>query len=296
MTAFIGTQMHWLTLALLLLESYLFAVQLFHFLNRPRDRQRLWYLILLGLLITFNIANGLLPDPSFHLDIKVQNMIAYGAAYLAGAYFPFYFYKAYGLKELRFHATWGVSLFAFVPYVVFDIVIYAINGRLIPDRELGVLIPGAYGLLVLAVMLRAIIGKYKTTGKLRQYRCELAIWLAVIPWETMSVFAFYPAPQWLRIGSAILSWLAITVPQFRSAIRFSWYEDKKLKGLELHIDKAQLVAACKARELSKRIADVTWLWVQGYSKQAIADALFITKDTVKSHISNLYKTMEVSSQ
>lgn len=286
--------MHWLTAVLIVIEGGFFLVQLFYFLSRPSDKPRLWYLILLGLLIKFNLSNGLLPDPFWHLNIKVQYMIAYGFAYLMGAYFPFYFYKAYELKELRFHAVWGVSIFLLLPYLVFDVILYALDGRLMPDRELGVIIPGIYGLVVLVAMLRAIVKKYEVTGKRRQYRCELAIWLAIIPWEVMSVFAFYPAPQWLRIGLGNLGWLVITVLYFRSAIRFSWYEHKKLRGMELEITKEVLVVICKEQGLSERISDVTWLWAQGYSKQGIADALFISKDTVKSHISKLYKTLEVS--
>jgi DNA-binding CsgD family transcriptional regulator len=296
MNTVLNTQMHWLTLVLILIESYLFAVQLFHFLTRPGDRQRLWYLVLLGLLIKFNISNGLLPDPSWSLNIRVQYMIAYGFAYLMGAYIPYYFYKSYHLKELRFHATWGVTLFILFPYLIFDVILYAINGKLMPDRELGVFVPAVYGIVILTAMLRAIIRKFKATGKLRQYRCELAVWAAIIPWEVMSVFAFYPAPQWLRIGLGNLGWLVITLLQFRSAIRFSWYEAKKLNGLRLEIRKEQVQLICKEHGLSERIADVTWLWAHWHSKQAIANTLFITKDTVKSHISKLYKALEVSGQ
>ena len=162
--------MHWLTAVLIVVEGGFFLVQLFYFLSRPADKPRLWYLILLGLLIKFNLANGFLPDPSWCLNIKLQYMIAYGFAYLAGAYFPFYFYKAYGLRELRFHATWGVCLFTLLPYLIFDVILYALNGKLVPDQELGVLIPAVYGLVILGVMLRAIIRKYRTGGKLRQFR------------------------------------------------------------------------------------------------------------------------------
>src|SRR3569833_3024023 len=211
-----GTQMHWLTAVLIGIETILFFIQFFHFLNRPKDKQRLWYLILLGLLAKFNLANGLFPDPTWTMSIKLQNMIAYGFAYLMGAYIPFYCYKSFELKSLRFHATWGVTLFTLVPYVVFDVVLYALNSQLIPDRELGVIIPAAYGLILLTAMLRAIIRKYKLTGKLRQYRCELAVWIAILPWEVMSVFAFYPAPQWLRIGLTNLGWLVITLLYFRN--------------------------------------------------------------------------------
>src|ERR1700742_3885814 len=125
METLLGTQMHWLTLVLIVIEISLFTTQLFHYLNRPDDKQRLWYLILLGLLIKFNIANGLFPDPSFRLDMRVQILVADGLAYLMGAYIPYYFYKAYELKRLCWHATRGVLLFILLPYLVFSAVYIA---------------------------------------------------------------------------------------------------------------------------------------------------------------------------
>ncbi|WP_214072603.1 helix-turn-helix transcriptional regulator [Mucilaginibacter sp. dw_454] len=284
-----NTQMHWLTAVFIIIESYLFAVQLFHFLNQPQDRRRLWYLILLGLLIKFNIANGLFPDPSWRMDIKLQNMIAYGFAYLMGAYFPFYFYKAYRLQQLRFHATWGVFLFLILPYLLFDVILYALNDKLIPDRELGVLIPGTYGLVVLAVMLRAIIKKHKDGGDIAQYRCELLVWFTVLPWEAMSVFAFYPAPQWLRIGLSNLGWLVITILQFEKGIRSNHHRDRKLKELTRQITTEEYEAACRALPISERELDVALLLREELTTAQMAERLFIAPNTVKDHITAILK-------
>lgn len=111
----------------------------------------------------------------------------------------------------------------------------------------------------------------------------------------MAVFAFIPPVQWLRTLMANVGWLVITIVQFRAAIRFSWYEHRKLKGLQLEVGKDAFLAYCKAQGITERIADVAWLWAQGNSKQAIADQFFISKDTVKSHIGKLYKVLEVGS-
>lgn len=62
METVLGTQLTWLTCIFIILEFLLFAVQLFYFLIRRQDKRRLWYLLLLGLLIVFNICNGLMPD------------------------------------------------------------------------------------------------------------------------------------------------------------------------------------------------------------------------------------------
>jgi DNA-binding CsgD family transcriptional regulator len=284
-----GTQMHLLTAIFTGVETILFFVQFFHFLNRPLDRQRLWYLILLGLLIKFNIANGLFPDPAWQLNIKIQNMIAYGFAYLMGAYFPFYFYKAYRLTSLRFHATWGVALFLLVPYVLFDVVLYALNGKLIPDRELGVLIPGTYGLVVLVVMFRAIVRKYQDSGDLAQYRCELLVWFTVLPWGAMSVFAFYPAPQWLRIGMGNLGWLVITILQFEKGIRSNHHRDRKLKELTYAISAEEYEARCRELPISDRELEVALLFREELTAREMAERLFISELTVRTHITHILR-------
>ncbi len=174
MDTLLGTQMHWLTLVFIVIEFSLFTAQLFHFLNRPADKQRLWYLILLALLIKFNIANGLFPDPAWRLDMRVQILIADGFAYLMGAYIPYYFYKAYDLKTLRWHVIRGVPLFILLPYVVFSVV-YVGNDQVLTDREWAVLAPGLYGIVLLLAILRAIVtlntGKRVTTdGSVASWR------------------------------------------------------------------------------------------------------------------------------
>jgi DNA-binding CsgD family transcriptional regulator len=285
----LNTQMHWLTAVFIGVETVLFFIQLFHYLNRPYDRQRLWYLLLLGLLIKFNVANGFFPDPAFPINIKLQVMIAYGFAYLMGAYFPFYFYKAYGLKSLRFYATWGVCLFLLLPYLIFDVILYALNGSLVPDRELGVIIPAIYGLVVLIAMLQAIVKKYNNSGYVLQYRCELLVWATVLPWELMSVFAFYPAPQWLRIGMGNLGWLVITILQFEKGIRSNHNRDRKLKELTHKITAEEYEINCRKLPISERELDVVLLFREELTTKEIAERLFISEKTVTTHITNILR-------
>ena len=120
--------MHLVTLVFIVLELMFFSYQFFHFLFRPQDRQLLWYLWLLLILLHFNLANGLFPDPSFGISIKLQYMIADGLGYLMGAYFPYYFYKAFDFRNLHFYATYGVLLFLMLPYILCEVITYDWNG------------------------------------------------------------------------------------------------------------------------------------------------------------------------
>src|SRR5690606_23192219 len=122
-----GTEMHLVTFIFVLLEVLLFFYQFIHYLQRPQDKGRMWYLVLLFLLIVYNITGGLFPDPNLPIPIVTQNIIAYGSGFLMASYFPFYFYKAFDLKLLRFHAIYGVPLFLLLPFFIFFVITYSIN-------------------------------------------------------------------------------------------------------------------------------------------------------------------------
>src|SRR5690606_5612415 len=133
-----GTEMHLVTFVFTLLECAMFFVQLALFLIRPSDRHRRWYLVLLGLLIVYNITGGLFPDPAIDIPEHVQNIIAYGTGFLAAAYFPYYFYRVFDLRLLRFHALFGVPLFLLLPFLLFFVIDYAWHKDIVLAVRYGV--------------------------------------------------------------------------------------------------------------------------------------------------------------
>lgn len=90
MTVF-NTEMHVVTLVFIVLEIVMFSSQLVLYLQKPTERKRKYYLVLLFLLIIYNVAGGLFPDDQIPLSIPLQNILAYGAGFLMACYFPFYF-------------------------------------------------------------------------------------------------------------------------------------------------------------------------------------------------------------
>ncbi|MDR6941369.1 helix-turn-helix transcriptional regulator [Mucilaginibacter pocheonensis] len=297
MSTLFGTQIHWLTLAFICLETIFFFIQVNDLLRYPMRKKQWWDLLLLGLLIKFNVANGLLPDASLRLNIKVQYMVAYGTAYLMGSYFPFYFYKVYRLPQLKWYATWGVLFFVFLPYLVFDVVLYALNGDLIPDREWGVLVPAIYGLVVLVMMFRSIWDKYKSSGNRCRFWCEVSVWLAILPWEVMSVFAFFPVVQWIRIGLANLGWVVICLVKLINAIRqvriaHGQLTEFKQNGVLL----SAFEANCMKYKLTVSEVEIVQLLKQGFTYKQIADKRFVSDKTIDKHIQNIYVKCSVSNK
>ena len=143
-----NSQIHVLTMVFCILEFGMCCYQLVYCLSHPRDKRRFWYLILLLLLLIYNITGGLFPDPNINLSVKLQNIIAYGSGFLMASYFPFYFYKAFKLDSLKFHALYGVLLFLLLPYIVFFVILYPKNGGLNYATSYGLLIPAIYSVVV----------------------------------------------------------------------------------------------------------------------------------------------------
>ncbi|MCY7291096.1 MAG: hypothetical protein LH615_02840, partial [Ferruginibacter sp.] len=155
-----GTEMHVVTFVFAALEIVMFFYQLIFYLSRTSDKARLWYLILLFLLIMYNIAGGLLPDKQYPFPIILQNCVSYGTGFLMAAYFPFYFYKAFNLSQMRFHAYYGVFIYIFLPYILF-VVLYTHTGNLEYAAQWGMGMPIIYSFVLFYSITKSVIHKYK---------------------------------------------------------------------------------------------------------------------------------------
>src|SRR6478735_4106782 len=116
-------------------------------------------IILLFLLILYNIMGGLLPDPQFSLPIILQNCISYGTGFLMAAYFPYYFYKAFNLEGMKFHAYRGVYIYILIPYLLF-VGLYYSTSNLEYAAQWGMSIPIVYSLVLLYSITRSVIRKF----------------------------------------------------------------------------------------------------------------------------------------
>ena len=292
-----GTQIHIVTFIFIILEFCMFFFQIFYYLFRPQDKMRLWYLLLLFLFQFYNITGGLFPDPKIHIPIPLQEMIAYGSGFLMASFFLFYFYKAFDLKSLRWHALYGVPLFLMLPYLIFFVVVYAINGELNVDIKYGMIAPFIYAIVLLWVMFKAIRKKYQADRNKNQYLEEIAMYCAVTPWLSLAFFGLVEANQLIEVlctntGIVILSILFI----FRS-IRTARSEYELL--LEYNTG-GQRTNAFESNSLNygltQREREVVLLVRQGYKYKEIADQLFISERTVTTHVQNVFKKTGASNK
>ncbi|MBB6108689.1 regulatory protein, luxR family [Mucilaginibacter lappiensis] len=292
-----GTQIHIVTFIFIVLESVMLFFQFIYYLFRPEDKNRLLYLILLILLLFYNITGGLFPDPEINISISLQQMIAYGSGFLMASYFPFYFYKACELRSLRWHALYGVPLFLMLPYVIFFVIIYAINGNFDADLKYGMIVPFIYALVLLWVIFKAIRKKHETDRNDNQYLEEIAMYLAISPWAALAFFGLVEENQLTEALCTNTGIIAISFLFIWKSIKKARYEYQRLLKLSLEGTSPEIIQENFNRfRLTKMEIQTIELLLKGYSNSEIADRLYISEQTVKKHIYNTFKKVKVKNR
>ena len=292
-----GTQMHVVTFTFVILEIAMLFYQVVYYLFRPQDKSRLWYMILLILLIIYNITGGLFPDENIKIPIIAQNIIAYGSGFLMASYFPFYFYKGFELTRLRFHALYGVPILLLIPYLVFFVVGYSINGNLDSAIKHGVIIPFFYAIVVLVAILRSIRLKYFEAIGSIDYKEMIAVYCAVIPWASMPVLAYLHASQLTEVIFTNVGFLIITIIFISKSIKKARRESELLLEIDFaSCDPRNIEINCKRYGLTSKETEIVQLICQRLKFKDIAEKLFISPRTVDKHAENIYAKVSVSTR
>lgn len=289
-----GTQIHVVTFIFIILEICMAIFQIALYLIRPKDNNRRLYLIMLALMLFYNITGGLFPDNKIAIPLSVQEMIAYGSGFLMASFFPYYFYKAFSLPALRWHALYGVPLFLVLPYILFFVIIYAINGDLQKDMTYGLIIPFLYALVLLWAMFSAIWKKNRQERNRDQLIKETAMYLAISPWAWLTVSGFIEQTQLVEVICTNTGIIAITFLFIYRSVMKSRKEYLELQlAIKDHNGIDVFTANCIYFKLTKTETAIAQAACTGSTNRQIADALFISEETVKKHISNIYRKTAV---
>lgn len=186
-----GSEIHIVTFLIALFELVFFFYQIIYYLSRPQDKGRLYYLILLYLLIQYNLISGLLPDQNIPLNLVLQNILAFSVALVMAMYFPYYFYKAYDLKRLKFYAHGGSLIFLLVPFVIFFLIPYLITQDLDLCRRKVVIVPFLYALSFLYSLRRAINIKNEEKKDIIYKNEVIGMYIGVMFWSSLPIIAFF---------------------------------------------------------------------------------------------------------
>lgn len=304
-----NTDMHIVTLLFIILETVMFIFQTIFYLQRPEEQSRKYYLILLFLLIVKNVAMGLFPDPEItSIPLVVQYGLTYGAGFVMASYFPYYFYKAYDIQPLKWHATRGIFIFLHLPFILIFSLEYLFQHDIDKGINYGLYIPAIYGVVLGYVLLRAIKIRYKDEVEKNRYFDVIAVYCAVIPYASLAFCAYFRISQ---VNEALLTnggFIVITILFIRNSIKQSREEYERLQLLnEIVASNAELVLEpddpgktlednMNLYNLSERQKHVARLIIEGHKYREIGELLFISLATVEKHVEHISKKLEVNNR
>lgn len=123
------------------------------------------------------------------------------------------------------------------------------------------------------------------------YGLTLALFLFLLKWlETRYIIADDGGDTYIGIVAVIFTglgiWLAL---KLRKPVLQTVVVEKEVYRSDFTLDEAEL----KRLNLSKRELEVLQLMAEGLSNQEIAERLFVSLNTIKTHSAQLFEKMEV---
>lgn len=291
------TQMHPVTLAAIVIELVILGAQLALYAQRYHDRIRLGYIVLLVLLLIFNTANGLLPNPDYSIPIYIQHIIVNTTGFLIVSYFPFYFYCMFGLDKLRFIAVYGVPIFLILPYVCFFLVGLTIHGDIEFTHRYGYIASTMYSLTSLVAIGRSIRFAYRQHRNQNLFIEETGAYMATMPWAFLAPVVYFGWGQLTETLFTNVGFLALSTFLLYRSVTTGRAEQTQLESLRLiAMDTDAIQRNCERHGLSPRETEIAVLLCQRLSRQEVADRLFISERTVDKHTQNIFAKANVSNR
>jgi DNA-binding CsgD family transcriptional regulator len=288
---FLNTEMYMVTFWITAFEIIMLFFQVVHYLQRTSDKKRLFYLILLVMMITHNMCSGFMPDKNIPISIVTQNIIAFLGGFTMSMYFVYYFYRTFELDRLRFFALYGSLLFLIAPFVLLFVLPYVITGRLTMARQLTVVVPFFYGVSFVYATTRAFIHKFKKQrlNKQKAYPREMVVaaYIALLCWVTLPVIVFFGDFQVLQHSVTNSGFLMMTIIYVRSSIVQARQEYEQLQAT-IHTVEDLVDFNYKRFGFTPREIEVTEQLMKGIPYKLIAHQLNISEKTINRHVSNAF--------
>lgn len=251
----LGTQMHVITFLFVCIEIVIFFYLLLYKLARPDDKTAILNIILIFLLICYNVTGGLLPDPNLPGSYFVQTSLAYATGFITPCFFPYYVYRAFGLKKMWFHAYIGIFLFLILPFIIF-VVIFGVTNRLQTAKDI-LIIPTAYALWVIFSLNRAVKIKFDYNLKSNEARQERAILLlSLTPWVGLPAIDFFNLGQAAEASITNLGFLLLFAFQLKGHIAATRMDHERLIQSEKQLKNWNSALKSEVDKRTKELAKI----------------------------------------
>lgn len=229
-----GTEMHIVTFIFVCIETVILFYLVIYRFARPDDKSIPLNIALIFLLIGYNIAGGLFPDPDLPGSFFLQASIAYGMGFITPCYFPFYVYKAFGLKKMKFHAYRGVYLFLVLPYLLFVLVLSQSENLEVAQQVL--ILPLLYAFWVFYSLKKAIKYKYQNDFSYKGSKIELTILLlSMSSWIGLPIVDYFNLGQTAEVALTNGGFLLLFAFQVNGHVKQTKEEHQRLIESELRL-------------------------------------------------------------
>lgn len=291
-----NTDMEFITLVFLISELILFLYQILFFYQSSFDKKKGYYLRLLLLFIIYNLFGGLFPDPNLTLNIELQNILAWGSGFAVACYLPYYFYKAFQLKSIKFHVFYGVGIFLVLPFLAFLVVEYTLTKNLERSIEHVLIVPSIYAIVVMFIIYNSIRKKFKVDSPNNSE--ILLTYISVLPWVSMPLLSYFKVSQIVEVSVMNGGFVIISFLFFLREIREGKEAHKKVSSLmnDVKTKEELFFEKCEQNNLTAREIEVVKLILIGLKYKEIAGTLFISERTVTKHSQNMFLKLGVSNK
>lgn len=288
---------HGITLTFIVLELIMLGAQSVLLLQKPEEYHRRWHFILLILLILHNLTTAIFPDSSIGLiPLHVQHMIPLCIGYLMVTYLPLYFRGAFALRIIFPYAFYGMALIFLLGYASFSLA----NALL--SRELAATLHGYYFWFVIGYCIYLLFSvlddlrqEYLQSPRKGMNQERVVALLTLLPWCALPLVLYLPLSQLTDVLFTNSCYLVATaILLYRSAMQAREEQRLLLRLSDRGIDQARFDANCLQHGLSQAEVKVARYLLDGKTNAAIADALYVSRNTVKTHIRNIYKKTGVN--
>lgn len=234
-----GIRLNPVTFCIILLEIIIFCNQLLSFLARRHEKERLWHLILVGLLILYNMAENLviLPDPHIPVPVTLQIIINQGFGYLVTAYMPYYGVKTTRLRGLEFHRKYGF-LFLVMPFFIFYVCYFPITHNLPKTLLYTYIITASYACYALFDVARVIIKTHRRERNWPLFWERAWIYASLVFWCSSPVIGvFLGQPNWVVGVFNNIVFMLLNIILMRQTVQKSKAEYMQLQQYALNLEK-----------------------------------------------------------
>lgn len=283
--------------AMICFALVLLFFQLLNWLSRPKEEDRLRFMILIFLFITYTFTNSIFPNPEYAIPQIIQYVLTYSTGIVLATY---YFYFLLVQMEISFGIYFNprllilsLSTFFFFGFLL----TFYITGDDQLARYIFIGFPDIIALYFCGETIRRLIrhkSNRKETGTLYSVAYYTS-YFGIIFMATMPMVVVFGYLQFWNLTLVNISLLLTATSYFLrhiivSRIEFEWLQSK---GFNTNINLIKL----KKSNLTNREIEIAHLLIdETLDFLYISEKLFISKSTCTKHASNIYKKVGVTNR